>query len=222
MKLFIFHVVWIRVYYLGVGCLFRLFSLVVAGRRFLHHESERPDPIKKSWECPKSRPAPCSSLHTASQQQSVHKHVTWGSKCFRSRSPVSASVSTFPPFYHMCSRGNNTGLCCSLFTAEGMLFRPSVCVCNRTAREKTEKKGSESQCVRGFEGWSQRAYFGVPDESPEGCGCTLSACSTSSCFLFTISQMVERQKFLKPLRWLGLRWVCVFRLTSLISLPNTL
>lgn len=84
---------------------------------------------------------------------------------------VSASVSTFPSRYHMCSRGNNTVLCCSLYGRGNVLEAGSVCNC--TAVEKTEKKGSESQCVRGFEGWSQRPYFGLPDESPGGCGHTV-------------------------------------------------
>lgn len=77
-----------------------------------------------------------------------------------------------------------------LFMAEGMFLRPVAWVICTAG----EKKGSESECVRGFEGWSpQRAYFGGPDESPAGCDHTLSASSTSSCFLLSS----QKDKFLK-------------------------
>lgn len=97
---------------------------------------EQPDPIKKSWECPVQFTTRTPYLlRAACWQQSVHEHVTLANKCFRN---VSLRVSVFfHPFYHMCSRGNNTGLCCSLFTAEGM-FWDRQCVelyCWREERE---------------------------------------------------------------------------------------
>lgn len=120
---------------------------------------EQPDPIKESWECPKSRPAPCSSLLWSLSslaplpwQQKLAR--TCNINCFRNRY-VAASVSTFPPLYHMCSGGKQHRIVPFLYGNGNVLQAGSMCNC--TAGEKTEKKGSESQCVWGvFQGWSQR------------------------------------------------------------------
>lgn len=101
---------------------------------------------------------------------------------------VSVSASTFPLPYHMCSEGNNTVLCCS-FTAEGTFLGPAACVI-MLAAEKPQREGSESPCVRRVLKVDSREHsFGVPDESPAGCGLHAvlllppSSCSLSMIFL---------------------------------------
>lgn len=119
-------------------------------------------------------------LCIASRHRSMRKHVTSANKCCRNRS-LSLRVSVLFQLFITCAAGGTTLYCVVLFFHGRGNVLETGSVCNCTAGEKTAKNSGESQCVRGFESWSQRAYFGVPDESPTGCDCTLSACSTSSC-----------------------------------------
>lgn len=145
--------VWIRVHCLGLGCLFRLFSLVVAGWRCFHHESEQTDPIKKSRECPMSRPAPCSEFTSTIPlpPPSSHRFPTTKraqtcntvSKCFGSRS-VSLRVSVLFHRFITCAAGETTRYCAAPSRRRECSWGPAVCVIVLLERKQRRKGVSHS------------------------------------------------------------------------------
>lgn len=202
-----FHMVWIWVHHLELGCLFR--SVQFSGRldgRFLHRESENSQiPLRSSGNVPSpSLPHAVSfhnpfspSFHFPKKKKDTTQSPNIRQQMFQKQIFVSFERQYFStPLSHVW-QGEQHGIVLFLQGRGNVLEDDSVCCW----RENTREREWVTVAWGGFEGWSQRAYFGVPDESAAGCGRTLSDCSTSSCFL-CISQMVELQKFLQPLCWL--------------------
>ena len=96
-------------------------------------------------------------------------------------------------------------------------------MCNCTAGENTEKEERVSHSACGALKGDPRVHvFGVPDESPAGCGCMLSACSTISNFLSTISHIGGNPKISKTAMLIVKCEIYVFRLTLFTTRKNSL
>lgn len=126
------------------------FSFIVVGWRCLHHESENSQiPLRSPGNVPSpdlphavhfQNPFPPSlrfPITKRAQTCNISSQMFWEQiLCY-------ASVSTFPALYHMCGRGNNTALCCSLM-ADRMFLGPAVCVIVLPERKQRRKGVSHS------------------------------------------------------------------------------
>lgn len=144
----LFHLVWICVF--RTSLFVSVCSLVVAGWRYLHHESENSQiPLRSPGNVPSpDLPlavhfyGPFPPSHRFPDNKSLHKHVT--STVLGTDMSLQVSV-LFHPFI-TCAAGENNTVLCRSSTAMGMFFRWAVCVIVLLERKQRRRGVSHSVC----------------------------------------------------------------------------